>query len=99
MRNKCVRIRPKVAGRIVDTCGTGGDRIKTFNVSTTAAFVIAGAGITIAKHGNRSVTSSSGSADVLEALGFNLKSNQKMFKEQLSKLGLDSFSHPLFILP
>ena len=88
MREFCHKIRPKVNERLVDTCGTGGDKIKTFNISTTAAFVVAGTGITVAKHGNRSVTSKSGSADALEKLGLNLSVKPETVEKAIENVGI-----------
>ncbi len=80
MFNVCVRIESG-KNTVVDTCGSGGDNSGSFNISTASAFVVAGSGITVAKHGNRSVTSHSGSADVLEKLGVNIQ----LSKEEVEK--------------
>ena len=96
MRTFCSNIQPKVEGRLVDTCGTGGDAIKTFNVSTTSAFIVAGAKIAVAKHGNRSVTSRCGSADVLESLGLNLDLKPEVVKGIIEKVGIGFMFAPRF---
>jgi anthranilate phosphoribosyltransferase len=96
MRQNCHRIHPQVVGGLLDTCGTGGDRVKTFNVSTAAAFVIAGAGIAVAKHGNRSVTSCCGSADVLERLGLNLSTAPEEVANAIEQVGIGFMFAPAF---
>jgi len=73
---------------ILDTCGTGGDKKGTFNISTLTAFVASGAGITVAKHGNRSVSSKCGSADILEALGININMSKDKIKKCLEEIGI-----------
>ncbi|MEQ8204421.1 MAG: anthranilate phosphoribosyltransferase, partial [Smithellaceae bacterium] len=87
MRQKATHVNA-CATTIVDTCGTGGDKLNTFNISTTAAFVVAAAGITVAKHGNRAVSSACGSADVLEALGINVSADQEIVEECIQQIGI-----------
>ncbi len=96
LREYCRQIHPHVAGRLVDTCGTGGDRLKTFNVSTAAAFVVAGAGVPIAKHGNRGITSQCGSADVLERLGVNLNVEPEAVEKAIEQVGIGFMFAPAF---
>ncbi|HOJ51678.1 MAG TPA: anthranilate phosphoribosyltransferase [Syntrophales bacterium] len=94
MRRKATRIDAR-ASVIVDTCGTGGDRAGTFNISTTAAFVVAAAGITVAKHGNRAVSSGCGSADLLEALGVNISAGPEIVEEAIAEEGIGFLFAPL----
>jgi anthranilate phosphoribosyltransferase len=81
---------------IIDTCGTGGSRTNTFNISTTVAFVVSGAGLKVAKHGNRGVSSVCGSADVVKALGVNIDISPEKVKECIEKIGIGFLYAPLF---
>src|SRR5437763_2706675 len=105
MRQKAVRVRTRtdeVAGltgtdrdMLIDTCGTGGDATGSFNVSTATAFVVAGAGLRVAKHGNRSVSSLCGSADVVETLGINLELTPQKVGRCIDEVGLGFLYAPL----
>jgi anthranilate phosphoribosyltransferase len=96
MKEVCCSIHPEIDGRLVDIVGTGGDKVKTFNISTTAAIVVAGAGIAVAKHGNRSFTSLSGSADVLEQFGFNLNITPDVVERAIKDIGIGFMYAPVF---
>jgi len=99
LRARATMVTPKNP-KTVDTCGTGGSGLDTFNISTTAAFVVAGAGITVAKHGNRAASSQTGSFDVLEALGVRIDLPIAAYVEILDEIGIAPFfartAHPAF---
>ena len=95
MRERAVRITSR-HGCFIDTAGTGSSRVKTFNVSTAAAFVIAGAGLAVAKHGNRAASSHCGSADVLAVLGVNVSVAPEVSEECLNEIGICFMFAPLY---
>jgi anthranilate phosphoribosyltransferase len=95
MRSKAIRIET-MAQNVIDTCGTGGDTSGTFNISTVTAFVAAGGGAVVAKHGNRSISSQCGSADVLEALGMNLDVDPEIVEEAIAEIGIGFLFAPKY---
>ena len=94
MRGKAEKIKVNTSN-IIDTCGTGGDGADTFNISTAVAFVVAGAGVTVAKHGNRAVSSKSGSADVLQCLGVNINAPLRTVERCIEEVGIGFLFAPL----
>jgi anthranilate phosphoribosyltransferase len=95
MREKATHIRAPYPN-VIDTCGTGGDGAQTFNISTTAAFVVAAAGVPVAKHGNRAMSSRCGSADLLQALGVTIELSPEMAEQCLAEVGITFLFAPLF---
>jgi anthranilate phosphoribosyltransferase len=95
MRRKAVKIQT-LSKKVIDTCGTGGDSSGSFNISTTTAFVVAGAGVTVAKHGNRSISSKCGSADVLEELGIKLDVDPEIVEEAINEIGIGFMFAPMY---
>lgn len=95
MRENCIALHPKVNTDMMDTCGTGGG-LSTYNISTATAIIAAAAGIPIAKHGSRSISSLSGSADVLEALGVNINLKPEQAEQLIEDIGIAFIYAPLF---
>jgi anthranilate phosphoribosyltransferase len=95
MRNNCVQIKPKVHGNLTDMCGTGGG-LTTFNVSSANAILTASAGVPVAKHGSRSISASSGSADALEALGVNVELTPEQGERLIEEVGISFLYAPNF---
>ena len=97
MREKSARVDAGLDSEpLLDTCGTGGDGASTFNISTVAAFVVAGAGVRVAKHGNRSLSSACGSADILETLGVNISISPEQAGQSIREVGIGFLFAPLF---
>ncbi|MHB8870759.1 MAG: anthranilate phosphoribosyltransferase [Thermoleophilia bacterium] len=94
MRRHATPLTPPIAG-LVDTCGTGGDASRSFNISTAAAFVLAGAGLSVAKHGNRAVSSHCGSADVLQALGVRIEVDIETTRACIEEIGVGFLYAPM----
>lgn len=88
LRRHCEPIHPSVEGPLLDTCGTGGDGLHTFNISTAAAIVASACGVAVAKHGNRAVSSKAGSADVLEALGIRIDLDPPKVRRCIEEIGI-----------
>jgi len=96
MRQVSIKVSPQLNGSLVDTCGTGGDRFKTINVSTIAAIIAASCGVPIAKHGNRAISSKCGGADILEAMGVNIEGKAREVESCLEKTGIGFMFAPKF---
>lgn len=95
MREKVIKIKCENE-RVIDVCGTGGDGSGTFNISTAVSFVVAGAGVSVAKHGNRSISSKSGSSDVLHELGVDVQLNPELSAKALNEIGIAFLFAPLY---
>ena len=96
MQQNAVHIHPKINQKIIDVCGTGGDKMNTFNISTTASFVIAVSGVVVAKHGNKSVASTSGSSDIFEYFAYDLNMEPQQVQEIIEKFGIGFMFAPKF---
>ena len=96
MRKFSVKIKPSTTGRLVDIVGTGGDKIKTINLSTIASIVVAAHGTTVAKHGNRAASGKCGSADVLERLGYRMNATPEEIERTINRVGIGFMFAPVF---
>ncbi len=96
MRRRCVRVEVPDRGPLIDTCGTGGDGLRTFNISTVSAIVVAACGVRVAKHGNRGVSSPTGSADLLEALGVAMDVGPEVVARCIDEAGIGFMFAPRY---